>query len=753
MPQQSDKAMAPHWSQFLILLVGASFLFLEWLKPLPELTDTHSITPFALFFIFVLLVKWLRLPLLVEILFIGLVFLYAFHFLYIKGSFFSLMWGEYLLRKFLHSIHLLWQGDLFHHSFFVRTFSFYLLIWLVAVYVYRAMFIKKNLFFFFLCTIINLAILDTFSPIPQQGAIVRTIVVGLIMLALLEVIKIAQLNNRSMAYKTTFPYKPFFITLIVILLVTSVGYVAPKAAPSWPDPVAFIVSYSAQAGAGEDSTKVIGYGHNDESLGGPFQLDNQVVFRAFSTKRHYWRGESKDFYTGHGWIQSTEKADNDLLTGDAVPLALLSSEEGQGLLYEEKVNLEPLQTTIRMEKERYSTLFYPGQLKQFSSLPEAPFVAVDRKEAKLTFWERLSTPLYYEEVQMFSDYPSFQIKELRAANMEEVPIQLKERYTQLPAELPERVKKLAEEITKDKSNAYDKVKQIEIFLNSIDYEYETEDVAYPAENQDYVDQFLFETKKGYCNNFSSSMVVMLRSIGIPARWVKGFTFGTVESPYSEIPSYAQNNFSSDYPMETVVRNLNAHSWVEVYFPGSGWVPFEPTKGFTNYFSFALDIQDKKEEEQLSAELQERLQQQFPERNNDPDKEVMGQENTSFLGQKTLIIISSVLLAALCVALFLLRRKMFISWIIRRHAKKQDPQLFLKAYEVMIRISARFIQPIQPSQTLREYFSSMNRWKREEEFIPLTKTYEEMRYGDKEVELGHLQKAYLLWERLLKKMRS
>ena len=52
-----------------------------------------------------------------------------------------------------------------------------------------------------------------------------------------------------------------------------------------------------------------------------------------------------------------------------------------------------------------------------------------------------------------------------------------------------------------------------------------QNVAVPGENEDYVDQFLFDTKRGYCDNFSTSMAVLLRTLGIPTRWVKGYTGG------------------------------------------------------------------------------------------------------------------------------------------------------------------------------------------------------------------------------------
>lgn len=72
---------------------------------------------------------------------------------------------------------------------------------------------------------------------------------------------------------------------------------------------------------------------------------------------------------------------------------------------------------------------------------------------------------------------------------------------------------------------FDKVKAVEDYLGSDAFTYETENVTIPKNDEDYVDQFLFETKMGYCDNFSSAMVVLLRSAGIPARWVKGYTSG------------------------------------------------------------------------------------------------------------------------------------------------------------------------------------------------------------------------------------
>ena len=133
-----------------------------------------------------------------------------------------------------------------------------------------------------------------------------------------------------------------------------------------------------------------------------------------------------------------------------------------------------------------------------------------------------------------------------------------ERYLQLPEALPERVGRLAERITAGASNAYDKVVAIEDYMRS-NYRYST-DSPVPPEGRDAVDHFLFDSSVGFCEQFASATTVMLRTLGIPARLVAGYTPGS------------RNPFSGYYE----VRNSDAHTWVEVYFPRYGWYEFDPT---------------------------------------------------------------------------------------------------------------------------------------------------------------------------------
>ncbi|WP_235842017.1 transglutaminase-like domain-containing protein [Neobacillus fumarioli] len=105
-------------------------------------------------------------------------------------------------------------------------------------------------------------------------------------------------------------------------------------------------------------------------------------------------------------------------------------------------------------------------------------------------------------------------------------------------------------MTAGQTNWYDKAKAVEIYLSGPDYTYDQKNVAVPGKNDDYVDQFLFKTKRGYCDNFSTSMAVMLRSIGIPTRWVKGYIGG-------DFHQYSNGNIAqSIYQVKAMTRLTN-----------------------------------------------------------------------------------------------------------------------------------------------------------------------------------------------------
>ncbi|HUX11244.1 MAG TPA: DUF3488 and transglutaminase-like domain-containing protein, partial [Terriglobia bacterium] len=135
--------------------------------------------------------------------------------------------------------------------------------------------------------------------------------------------------------------------------------------------------------------------------------------------------------------------------------------------------------------------------------------------------------------------------------------EMRQLYLRLPARLDPRVKGLAEKVTTGATNSYARAVEIRDYLrNHFGYTLDSQQV----EPSDPIGSFLFVARKGYCVYFASAMAIMLRTLGIPTRLVNGFQTG----------SY--NRFGRDF----VVRARNAHSWVEVYFPNYGWIPFDPT---------------------------------------------------------------------------------------------------------------------------------------------------------------------------------
>lgn len=141
---------------------------------------------------------------------------------------------------------------------------------------------------------------------------------------------------------------------------------------------------------------------------------------------------------------------------------------------------------------------------------------------------------------------------------EDYPEWVTDRYLSLPDSITLRTTELTRAITTDSGNPYEQARAIEQFLRTeIAYD---ENVNAPPDDADIVDYLLFERQRGYCEYSASAMTVMLRTLGVPARVAVGFYPG----------DYDQSRAGYLY------LQANAHAWTEVYFPGYGWIPFEPT---------------------------------------------------------------------------------------------------------------------------------------------------------------------------------
>lgn len=147
-------------------------------------------------------------------------------------------------------------------------------------------------------------------------------------------------------------------------------------------------------------------------------------------------------------------------------------------------------------------------------------------------------------------------EELRQLPMD-YPRTLRRHYLRLPESLDPRVAELARAVTTGAGNPYDMAVRLVDHFQSATYRYTTEGEGEP---DDPVAAFLFERRSGHCQHFATAMVLMLRTLGVPARPVNGFL------------GAAYNEFGDFY----AVTEGRAHSWVEAWFPRYGWLTFDPT---------------------------------------------------------------------------------------------------------------------------------------------------------------------------------
>jgi len=145
----------------------------------------------------------------------------------------------------------------------------------------------------------------------------------------------------------------------------------------------------------------------------------------------------------------------------------------------------------------------------------------------------------------------------------------REYYLGLPQNFPEEIKNLALEITKEANTDYEKALAVEKYLAQ-NYTY-TLNPSIPTDTRaDFVYNFLFDQKEGYCTAYASAMVTMMRSLGVPARYAEGYLVDAAKK--------SRDEFGKEY---IVVYDYNGHAWPEVYFRGIGWLPFEPTVSYND----------------------------------------------------------------------------------------------------------------------------------------------------------------------------
>jgi transglutaminase-like putative cysteine protease len=295
---------------------------------------------------------------------------------------------------------------------------------------------------------------------------------------------------------------------------------------------------------------------------------------------YHWRSNTYDVYTGNGWASS--------------PVEGILYKADTALFEQTPQHYRVLRQKIVLVDQTGGQLYWAGTLYRvdqpfqigWRTRPAAlPPGAVSTTNAgTLSQADLLGAISLAGTYNIESLLPVVSIAELRAANPT-YPGIIRNRYLQLPKNVPERVLALARALTATAPAPYDRAKAIESYLRTT-YPY-TLDVPAPPVNTDAVDYFLFDLKKGYCDYYASAMVVLARAAGLPARIVLGYASGTF------------NASTAKYE----VTQADAHAWAEVYFSDIGWVEFEPTAnqpGFDRPSEESLFIESRKPDSSQSV---------------------------------------------------------------------------------------------------------------------------------------------------------
>jgi transglutaminase-like putative cysteine protease len=252
-----------------------------------------------------------------------------------------------------------------------------------------------------------------------------------------------------------------------------------------------------------------------------------------------WRGISLDAFDGQGWFK-TNRGHVPHPSRSSVYTIRPFDNSGEQVHYE--ILLEPLATTA---------LFAPFRARTISGI--LPGIESDSDDGIYLRGPVLRRARY----EVFSEVPR-RPATIESPGVEEaIPDTIRDQYLQLPRNMDPKIKALAQEITASYPFTIGKASAVEAYLKG-NYRYTLQLTWDPGEQP--ISTFLFKAKAGHCEYFASSMAILLRAAGVPTRLVNGFLMGEY------------NPVGGDY----IIRQSDAHSWVEVFVPGTGWLEFDPT---------------------------------------------------------------------------------------------------------------------------------------------------------------------------------
>ncbi len=463
------------------------------------------------------------------------------------------------------------QGTTGDNYIFLLALS--LLMWLMAYFAAWAIFRWQRVWWAVIVCGMALMLNNTYAPTNLTAFLIAFLFFSLLLVVRANVAFHEQeWRIARVAYSSELVFSFLRAGLVISILAILLAWVTPKAVASRPlgevwdklgEPWRRFQDQSSRVFQNLNYQNPPMYIYSDRSVrfGGPVKLTDTPIMEVEAPTGRYWRVMAYQEYTGFGW----NNTDTDTILIDAndqvlaMPEFDLRQEMTQTISLQQDLGADgaiiaasqPLRAQVPL-RAVVSMVTHEEDLVRSRNV--TPRFAVPGDASVLYSRDPLQAGDTY---QVYSSISVADEESLRRSGIA-YPNWVTPRYLQLPDSLPQRVKLLAEQITEGEATAYDKAKAVERYLRNITY---NDQIPGPGFTQDGVDYFLFDAKQGYCDYYASAMVVLLRSVGVPARYVRG---------------YSQGEVADDGLYH--VREWDGHAWPEVFFPGYGWVEFEPTAG-------------------------------------------------------------------------------------------------------------------------------------------------------------------------------
>ncbi|WP_411343253.1 DUF3488 and DUF4129 domain-containing transglutaminase family protein [Paenibacillus sp. WLX1005] len=558
---------------------------------------------------------------------------------------------------------------------------------------------RRAIIMFVGTNIVALAILDSFTATPLWQEVAWVVFAGMGWLVSNHFRYFQERFPKGWRHLRRYPLKIMFNVAVIFSIILLAGVNMPEVQPTLKDPYTAWKNWRGESvitvngsnpldGQGASS----GYSREDSNLGGGFNFDYTPVMNISTTSRSYWRGETRLAYSGTGWIDRSSNSWRDL---DAV-------QAGENLSMEEQptdAETRTVKQQVKMLSDQsttYPVLFGAYTIARIDSINGGNDTdQLDwRSNSGEIHWSRTRQNRNYpESYSLVSKVPVVPVKELESKTYNQLyEGRSLEPYLQMPTDFPQRVKDLAKDVTASADTPYRKIELLQSYLKN-NYTYTNNPDLSRKKSSDFVDSFLFEVKEGYCDYYSTALVMMARSLDIPARWVKGYAPG-------QASGYVTSDYFPNGATEYTVTNADAHSWAEIYFAGYGWIPVEATPGF--------DMPLLTETVQTPAQEEQTPQAQEPEQTPEEDAADTPVQANDATVPAAVVWTASLLVAAWFGFLaFRYRRQLKAAYIKMRYGEPQTPQQqILAEAKRWLSWMKRHGMDREPHETLRE---SVSRW--------------------------------------------